>query len=108
MRLVEIVAQHIYENDGGNAPFSSCNSDTRDIYFRKATQELPQLLAGYFSYRGRATREIRGAIRSFIAAHSTVLTHENQESLARRIKSALCHMNHEPKNAKDRGEGPQR
>ena len=102
MRLVEIVAKHLYEESRDVMPFSSCNSNVRDIYFRKATQELPQLLAGYFTAKGRATKEIRGAVRIFIAAHGTTLTKENSESLVRRVKSALCHMNHVPKNAKER------
>lgn len=88
MKLREIIAEYLYIKDG-LAKFDVADSNTRDLYFRKATDIMPSLLSGFLGSKGNITKIIRGQIKSFILAHGNTLTIQNSDSLVRRIVDSI-------------------
>ena len=94
MRLKEVVAECFYLRDElseGRVPvdFAQRDSNTRDLYYRRAGEELPQMLAGYLSLSMPLARVIRGSARCFVLSHGVELNSANVESLVKRIIKTL-------------------
>lgn len=91
MKLSEIVAEWYYFKNATSCcgEFAKQDSSTRDIYFRMAYKEIPQLLAGYLGCNDILDRVVRGSVRSFIVAHGNKLTLTNYSSLTKRITANI-------------------
>jgi hypothetical protein len=88
MKLKEVIAEYLYNQDNGITDFENADSNTRDYYFLKACDEIPQILGSYLTSKGNIYKLIHGAVRQFVDAHET-LTISNMGSLTRRIIKSL-------------------
>ncbi len=91
MKLKEIIAEHLYLVDNDYKPeisFIEQDSNTRDFYYRLASNEIPCTLGSYLTSKGNLYKIIHGSVKGFINAHNE-LTISNMGSLTRRIVQAI-------------------